>query len=238
MTSVLEAKRNVVRRQIVECRRCPLHEGCRAPVPFSGSPSSRLLIVGEAPGEQEDKECKPFVGRAGTLLNRLISETLKVARGDVMVANVVSCRPTDERGKNRAPKPDEIAACKSNLDAQLKLSQAGYVLLMGATALSSFRPGAKLKDWRGWPWQVGERIFYPTYHPAAALYDRTGDVREKIRGDLGNLAGLMTAPDGIAFFPDRCSGCRIHDIDNIDGAGLAWCGKCRPVVPFYQEVAR
>ena len=150
---------------VAGCRLCPLCEGRTNTVPGEGNPKARMLLVGEGPGQTEDETGRPFVGRAGELLTDIL-RAIGLAREDVFICNVVKCRPP----QNRKPLPDEMAACRPYLEAQIRLIQPAVILAMGATAaeallgvrrsLASVR--SKVHSYRGIPLVV-------TYHPAALL---------------------------------------------------------------------
>lgn len=166
-----------LRDTIRNCRACPLNRTRKHAVPFDGHPPKPIAIVGEAPGAQEDKEGKPFVGRSGSMLRQML-ETVEYSRDDAVIMNVVACRPP----KNRTPYPEEVEACAPHFDAQLELSGAWVVVLMGQSALSRIRPGVKIGTLRGKPfWQDG-RIWIPTYHPAYVLRNRSS--RSIVEHDL------------------------------------------------------
>jgi uracil-DNA glycosylase len=154
-----------VAEAVAGCRKCPLCEGRTRTVPGEGNPAARMVFVGEGPGQTEDQTGRPFVGRAGELLTKMI-EALDLARDDVFICNVVKCRPP----QNRKPLPDESAACLPYLAAQLDLIRPRVVVALGATAaegllgvrrsLAELR--GKVHSYRGVPLVV-------TYHPAALL---------------------------------------------------------------------
>lgn len=156
---------DAVATSVAECRACPLCTDRTRTVPGEGHPSAGLMVVGEGPGEQEDLSGRPFVGRAGELLDRMLL-AIDAARPTVFIANVVKCRPP----RNRAPLPDERAACLPYLYQQIALVRPTVLLALGATAAEALlgvkKPlGAlRLKVHRldGIPLVV-------TYHPAALL---------------------------------------------------------------------
>ncbi|PKL93614.1 MAG: uracil-DNA glycosylase [Gemmatimonadetes bacterium HGW-Gemmatimonadetes-1] len=156
---------DAVAESVAECRACPLCTGRTMTVPGEGNPAAGLMVVGEGPGEQEDLSGRPFVGRAGDLLDRMLL-AIDAARPTVFIANVVKCRPP----RNRAPLPDERAACLPYLHQQIALVRPKVLLALGATAAEALlgvkKPlGAlRLKVHRldGIPLVV-------TYHPAALL---------------------------------------------------------------------
>ncbi len=123
------------------------------------------MFIGEAPGYHEDRQGKPFVGAAGRYLNDLLRRN-GLRREDVYITNIVKCRPP----KNRDPLPDEIEACKPYLEAQIRLLNPRIIVTLGRFALQFFFPGASITRERGQPREKDGRIFFPTLHPAAALY--------------------------------------------------------------------
>jgi uracil-DNA glycosylase len=179
-------------RELADCQKCPL-AGSRTQVVFgNGNADADLMFVGEAPGFHEDQQGKPFVGRAGKLLDELL-EGIGLTREDCFVANVLKCRPPG----NRDPEPLEIDACKGHLMRQIELIQPRVVCTLGnfATKLLSGRQDG-ISRVRGTPQvhQLGEQVvfLYPIFHPAAAL--RTPAVREQLREDFQRLPALLAEP--------------------------------------------
>ena len=169
------------------CTRCPLAT-TRTQVVFGvGDPSADLLFVGEAPGREEDLRGEPFVGRSGQLLDRLLSEELGLARSAVYIANVVKCRPPD----NRDPRPDEIAACRPYLATQIECIAPSVVVTLGNFAtkllLDTDRGITKV---RGASYPVDGVQVVPTFHPAAALRGG-GVVLAQMRADFVRAKQLM-----------------------------------------------
>ncbi len=154
-----------LRREVLACRRCGLRAGCRGVAFGEGNLQTRLMLIGEGPGEQEDIQGRPFVGRAGQLLDRILAAS-GWPREAVYIANVVKCRPPG----NRIPTPEEREACLPNLRAQMRLIQPKIIVLLGATALQALiDPAARITRLRG-QWVEGDGVWYmPTYHPAALL---------------------------------------------------------------------
>ncbi|WP_398334428.1 uracil-DNA glycosylase family protein [Vulcanococcus sp.] len=148
------------------CRRCGLAEGRHQVVVGRGNPRARLLLIGEAPGAQEDLEGLPFVGRSGQLLDRLLQSAGIDSNRDAYICNVVKCRPPD----NRKPSAAELAACRPWLEQQIALVDAPLVVLVGASALQGVL-GIKggITSLRGqWrPWQG--RWLMPILHPSYLL---------------------------------------------------------------------
>jgi uracil-DNA glycosylase len=148
------------------CVKCRLCEGRTTVVFGMGDPSADLMFIGEGPGEQEDRQGLPFVGRSGQLLDRLLLDELGLTRDRVYIANVVKCRPPG----NRDPKPDEIAACRPYLQQQLDLIRPTVVVTLGRYAaqwLLDTTEGITRLRGRSYPFAHG--VLIPTLHPAAAL---------------------------------------------------------------------
>ena len=185
-------------RELRDCQKCPLAAGRTQVVFGSGNADADLMFVGEAPGYHEDRQGKPFVGRAGKLLDELLAG-IGLDRGHCFIANVLKCRPPD----NRDPHPGEVEACKGHLFKQVELIEPRVVCTLGnfATRLLSGRPDGISKV-RGVP-QVrelaGRAVFlYPIYHPAAAL--RTPAMLDQLRDDFERLPKLLNeAPPDLSI---------------------------------------
>ncbi len=169
------------------CTRCPL-SAARTQVVFGvGDPSADLMFVGEAPGRDEDLAGEPFVGRSGKLLDRLVAEEIGVDRSAVYIANVVKCRPPD----NRDPRSEEIAACRPYLSAQLELIGPTVVVSLGNFATKLLLDTDEgITRVRGRSYPMGPYQLVPTYHPAAALRSG-GVVVAEMRADLVRAKQLV-----------------------------------------------
>jgi DNA polymerase len=155
----------VLAAEVSDCTRCRLSENRINVVFGSGNPDADVMFVGEGPGQREDEQGLPFVGRSGELLEQLLGE-IGLARSDVYIGNVVKCRPPS----NRDPRPDEIEACKGYLRTQLQLIQPKVVVTLGNFAsklLLSTDTG--ITRLRGTAYEWWGRFLVPTFHPAAAL---------------------------------------------------------------------
>jgi DNA polymerase len=146
-------------------------------VPGEGNPAARVMFVGEAPGATEDQLGRPFVGRAGKLLDELLAEA-GLERSDVWITNVVKARPP----KNRDPKPAEIAHCMPWLRRERELIAPELVVPLGRHALKHFAPDAKIAEVHG---RLLDGGLFPLYHPAAAIYNRA--LRETLFADARAL---------------------------------------------------
>jgi DNA polymerase len=174
-------------REAAGCTLCPLSEG-RTQVVFGvGDAGADLLFVGEAPGRDEDLQGEPFVGRSGKLLDRLMAEELGIDRSRCYIANVVKCRPPD----NRDPKPAEIAACRPYLAGQIDLIRPVVVVTLGNFATKLLLDTDQgITRLRGAAYPFGDAHLVPTFHPAAALRSG-GMVVAQMRSDLVRAKELL-----------------------------------------------
>ena len=154
-----------IAEEIRTCNLCRLAESRLNAVPGEGPGNAQLFLVGEGPGSEEDRQGRPFVGKAGELLNESL-ETAGLSRAEVFITNVVKCRPPS----NRAPLRDEAEACRPYLERQLTLIKPKIICLLGNTAIESLLGEAK-PGIRGKLATVGGRNLFPTIHPAAAIYN-------------------------------------------------------------------
>jgi uracil-DNA glycosylase family 4 len=170
-----------VRSALGECTRCGLCEGRQTIVFGSGNPNADILFIGEGPGEQEDRQGLPFVGRAGELLTKMIEGGIKISRDDVYICNIVKCRPPE----NRNPLPDEVSACRPFLDGQIDAVKPRVIVSLGKPAASLLLgrevPITRIRgtwhEYRGIP-------LMPTLHPAYVLRQYTPENRRNVWEDL------------------------------------------------------
>ncbi len=169
---------------MVRCTRCDLFRSRTQVVPGAGSERAPILFVGEAPGASEDRQGVPFVGASGRLLDSML-ESAGISRKTVFIANVVRCRPP----QNRNPKTSEIRACAGWMEQQIRLISPKRVATLGRFALQHFIPGAKITRVQGSLQEVsyGDRTIslYPLLHPAAVL--RNPNLRDDYERQFGNL---------------------------------------------------
>jgi len=173
-----------------DCQRCKLCTQGRKQVVFGvGNPHADVMFVGEAPGADEDQQGEPFVGRAGQLLTKII-EAMKFSRSDVYIANVIKCRPPN----NRPPEPDEIATCEPFLFRQIDVIQPKVIVALGKHAAHALlkveTPISKLRgqvfDYRG-----GAKLM-PTFHPSYLL--RTPSAKREVWEDMKHVRQLLGLP--------------------------------------------
>ncbi len=147
------------------CPRCILSQSRNRAVPGEGPEQVEILLVGEAPGFHEDQQGRPFVGPAGQLLDELL-DGIGVSRDSVYITNVVKCRPPG----NRDPEAEEIEACHSYLERQIDILKPKLIVTLGRVSTQRFFPNAKISQIRGRPRKIAGIVYYPVYHPAAALH--------------------------------------------------------------------
>jgi uracil-DNA glycosylase family 4 len=210
---VTEAERRAaleaIAAEVRVCTGCRLHEGRTKAVPGEGHPSTEVVFVGEGPGMNEDRQGRPFVGRAGDLLVRLLG-SIGWRREDVFITNIVKCRPPE----NRDPEPDEVAACAPYLRRQLEVLDPALVVTLGRHSMARFMPGTTISRAHGTVRPADPAsgaagaLVLAMYHPAAAL--RTPAVEQASYGDIalvpaalddaraGRAVGAGTSPAVIA----------------------------------------
>ena len=182
--------------RVSACRLCAIGSERRNSVYGEGDPSARLMIIGEGPGETEDLLGRPFVGRAGQLLERMLA-AIDLAREDVYICNTVKCRPTSPgpRGpKNRAPDSSEMAHCRPFLDEQIDIIHPGAILALGAPAAKTFLgPQFVIGKMRG-VWYEGPQgiPLIVTYHPAYLLRQTGGELEGVKRLVWSDLKAVRT----------------------------------------------
>jgi uracil-DNA glycosylase len=170
------------------CVRCKLCELGRSQVVFGvGNPKARLMFVGEAPGEDEDRQGEPFVGRAGQLLTKII-EAISLSREQVYIANVIKCRPPG----NRNPEPDEVAACEPFLFRQIAAVQPQVIVTLGKFATQCLlRTTDPITRLRGREFEYRGATLVPTFHPAYLL--RNPPAKREVWEDMKKVRALLMA---------------------------------------------
>jgi uracil-DNA glycosylase len=159
---------SLVADEVRRCTKCPLSLNRTNAVPGEGPPDAAVVIIGEGPGRNEDLQGRPFVGAAGKQLDGLLREA-GLVRDDVYITNVVKCRPPE----NRRPTEAEAEACHPYLERQIGLLRPTVVVLLGDSALKRFLPEQTLSGAHGRLFTRGGLALFPTYHPAAMIYNRS-----------------------------------------------------------------
>jgi uracil-DNA glycosylase family 4 len=180
MSTTAIERLNELRVEALACTACRLSEGRTQVVFGDGDPEADVVFVGEAPGQREDEQGVPFVGRSGQLLDQLLGE-VGLEREDVYIANVVKCRPPN----NRDPRPDEIETCKRYLSEQLQLINPKVVVTLGNfSSKLLLKTETGITRVRGTAYEWWGRHLVATFHPAAALRG-SAQVLEDMRYDFG-----------------------------------------------------
>lgn len=174
-----------IEKAVNTCKKCRLCKGATHAVPGEGNPNATIAFVGEAPGFNEDKLGRPFVGRAGKILDEML-KSISLRREDVWIGNIIKHRPPE----NRDPMADEVRACSPYLEAQLKAINPKIIVTLGRFAMEFFDKDGKISRDHGVAKNISNRIIYPLYHPAAAL--RNPEVDKILRREFRKIKELLT----------------------------------------------
>jgi uracil-DNA glycosylase family 4 len=179
-----------VRTDLGDCTRCKLHALGRHQIVYGvGNPAAALMFIGEAPGHDEDVQGIPFVGRAGQLLTKII-EAIALQREDVYIANVIKCRPPE----NRNPEPDEVASCEPFLFRQVQVIRPRVIVALGAFAAQTLlRTKDPISRLRGNVYRYGSASLIPTFHPAFLL--RSPERKRDVWEDMKKVRDLLQRGD-------------------------------------------
>ena len=169
-----------IAREVSVCTKCALHESRKKAVTGEGPADAEIMFIGEGPGFHENEQGRPFVGASGKFLDQLL-EQAGLTRADVFIANVVKCRPPE----NRDPHPDELMACSEYLDGQIEAINPSIIVTLGRVSMGKYVPGAKITSIHGQMHKIDERFIIPMYHPAAALHQPA--LRPSILADFAKL---------------------------------------------------
>jgi DNA polymerase len=177
-----------IRADIGDCTRCKLHTLGRKQIVFGvGNPQADLMFVGEAPGADEDEQGIPFVGRAGQLLTKII-EAIDLRRDDVYIANIIKCRPP----QNRNPEPDEVASCEPFLFRQVDVIEPKVIVALGKYAAQTLlRTDSPISRLRGRVFDYRGAKLIPTFHPAYLL--RNPSSKREVWEDMKLVRSLLQA---------------------------------------------
>ena len=182
---------NGLNKEMVACSQCALRSTCNRVVPGEGSAEAEIMFIGEGPGQKEDELGRPFVGAAGKFLDEMLA-AIKLKREDVYIANVVKCRPP----QNRDPLPEEAESCWPWLEKQIEIIDPKLIVTLGRHSMERFLPSQKISQIHGKAMRrnisgLGPRVFYALYHPAAALYN--GSMREILIKDFKMILKVSEA---------------------------------------------
>ena len=170
--------------QVAACPKCALSKTRTKAVPGAGDPHADIVFIGEGPGYNEDQQGLPFVGQAGKFLDELLA-SIDLRREDVYIANVIKCRPPN----NRDPQPGEIEACAPWLDQQLDIIKPRMIVTLGRFSMSRYFKGQTIGRIHGQAKEIDGVVVVPMYHPAAALHQ--ANLRGTIMEDFKKLPGIL-----------------------------------------------
>lgn len=173
-----------IENNVKRCQKCRLCKTATNAVPGEGDIDSEIVFVGEAPGATEDATGRPFVGRAGKLLESLLKE-IGYERKDVWIGNIIKHRPPE----NRDPLPDEIVSCQPYLTLQLQTIKPKLIVTLGRFSMNYFYPEGRITRDHGRLIKLGEYMVYPVYHPAAAL--RSVEMAKTLREDFLKIPNVL-----------------------------------------------
>ncbi|MDI7258682.1 MAG: uracil-DNA glycosylase [Thermodesulfobacteriota bacterium] len=175
-----------IRQELGDCRRCKLHRMRRTIVFGEGNPKAGLMLIGEGPGYDEDIQGKPFVGKAGQLLTKIL-QAIEIQREEVYIANIIKCRPP----QNRNPEPDEIESCHPFLLKQIQAIQPRIICALGTFATQTLlKTDAKITSLRGKAYDFSGIQIFPTYHPAYLL--RNPEKKREVWEDMKQIAKALS----------------------------------------------
>ena len=176
--------------EVRECTKCPLHRGRTHAVPGEGPADADIMFIGEGPGFHEDQQGRPFVGAAGEFLEELL-DSIGLTREQVYITNVIKCRPPG----NRDPLPREVNACEPYLDRQIELIEPTVVVTLGRFSMARAFPNARISHVHGDPRKIKGIVYYPMYHPAAALHRPS--LRSTVEEDMRQIPDVLERVDEI-----------------------------------------
>ncbi|MDA8217707.1 MAG: uracil-DNA glycosylase [Dehalococcoidales bacterium] len=173
-----------VAEEVKRCQRCGLGKTRFKAVPGEGPADARIMFIGEAPGYHENQQGRPFVGQAGKLLEDLLA-SIGLKREEVFIANVIKCRPA----ANRDPLPAEIQACAAFLDRQIEAIKPKIIVTLGRYSMARYFPGQTISRIHGAPKKGNGVVYYPVYHPAAALHQPS--LRQALEIDFRKIPEII-----------------------------------------------
>lgn len=175
-----------IAKEVKVCKKCALYKNRTNAVPGIGNPKAEILLIGEGPGQNEDKVGEPFVGEAGKFLDEMLA-SLKLKREDVFITNVVKCRPPN----NRDPLEEEVGVCtRSYLFEQIKQVKPRLIVTLGRHSMQVFFPQIKsISSVHGKAYKKADQVYYICYHPAAALYQVS--LKQTMKDDFKKIKEIL-----------------------------------------------
>jgi uracil-DNA glycosylase len=176
--------------QIALCHKCDIARLRTRVVPGEGAENAEIMFIGEAPGWHEDQQGRPFVGPAGQYLDQLLL-SINLKRPQVYIANVIKCRPPD----NRDPLPTEIQNCAPWLESQISIIKPKMIVTLGRYSMAKYFPGKSISKIHGTAQKKGDVIHFAMYHPAAALHQQS--LRQAIEADMRKIPEVLASAQEI-----------------------------------------
>jgi len=181
---------NELYQQIALCQKCEIAKFRTKVVPGEGAEDADIMFIGEAPGWHEDQQGRPFVGPAGQFLDTLLA-SINLNRQQVYIANVIKCRPTN----NRDPLPTEMQNCRPWLDSQIEIIKPRIIVTLGRYSMAMYFPGKSISKIHGTAQKHDDIIYYAMYHPAAALHQQS--LRKAIEADMLKIPKILAEAAGV-----------------------------------------
>ena len=226
MENNLNSKLDVIAEQVRACKKCDLCQTRTNAVPGKGNQNAEIILVGEAPGRNEDKKGEPFVGSAGKRLNEILLDA-GIDRDDVYITNIVKCRPQD----NRVPTKNEEKSCLNYINEEISIINPKVVCIMGNTAFNTLLGGKEITKNHGNFIEKDGRMYFVTYHPAATIYNQK--LIDELKTDFKKLFKFLgESSDKKQYEERRCDFCMAktkHEvvvIPKIVTKKRRWLYKC------------
>ena len=181
----MSKKLELVKQNVIECTNCDLCKTRTNSVPGKGNFKSDVIIVGEAPGKNEDEKGEPFIGIAGKKLSKAL-EDAGISREEVYITNIVKCRPP----KNRVPTTIERSTCQEYLKQEIAIIKPKIICVLGNTAFNSLLGGSEIIKFRGKLVKKDKQLYFLTVHPAATIYNQ--ELIKVLKNDIVKMFGLIT----------------------------------------------
>ncbi len=181
----MSKKLELVKQNVIECTKCDLCKTRTNSVPGKGNFKSDVIIVGEAPGKNEDEKGEPFIGIAGKKLSKAL-EGAGISRDDVYITNIVKCRPP----KNRVPTTVERSTCQEYLKQEIAIIKPKIICILGNTAFNSLLGGSEIIKFRGKLVKKDKQLYFLTVHPAATIYNQ--ELIKVLKNDIIKMFDLIT----------------------------------------------
>lgn len=180
-----------IAKEVKDCTKCPLSRFRKNAVPGEGNPKADILLIGEGPGQNEDREGRPFIGDAGKFLDEML-KTINLKREDVFITNVVKCRPAN----NRDPLEEEVRVCTTAyLYDQIKLVDPKLIITLGRHSMHMFFPQIKsISEVHGKAYKKAGQVYFISFHPAVALYQAS--MKETLKEDFKKIPEILRQIDG------------------------------------------